>query len=270
MSQGLESPEAAMTAEGPEPDAPPSVASPEPDVAVAPSRRGGGAWLWVRVALVVVLLGASALARAWQARRVDQILRDGRVSPCRLADLPETLGPWVGQSEAMDSAIARATGSTDSIFRSYQHKVTGQKLSLIVLFGPSTEMFVHSPDNCYPAAGYHKTRGPTGRTIKSGPASWPFFETVYAKGEGGKAEQQEVYCTWRYSEVWTPGLTTQKGFERIPGMFKVQVGRQVQDKEIELLEDGNPCEAFLSQLMPEIDRRIAEGRAKSRAAIAAK
>ena len=46
-------------------------------------------------------------------------------------------------------------------------------------------------------------------------------------------------------------------------MFKVQVSRRVMDRELDLLDIGNPCEAFLAQLMPELDRRIAEGRAKS-------
>ena len=164
----------------------------------------------------------------------------------------------------MDPTIARATGSTDSAFRSYQHQTTGQRVSLIVLFGPSTEMYIHSPGNCYPAAGYQRIGGMKLRSIAAGGAAWPFYEMVYARGEGGKGDQQEIYCTWRYSEAWTPALTTQKGVERIPGMFKVQVARRVTDRELDLLDIGNPCEAFLAYLMPELDRRIAEGRAASR------
>jgi hypothetical protein len=270
MSHGLELPEAASPAALADPVAlPPDEPS---DAPAAAPRRGRSRWLWVQVALGVILLGTSAAGRAWQARRVDQMLRDGRVSPVRLASLPKVLGPWVGDDETMDSAIARATGSTDSIFRNYQHRITGQKISLIVLFGPSTEMYVHSPENCYPAAGYAKVEGPKYRAISSAGAagSWPFFETVFSKGEGGQGEQQEVYCTWRYSEAWTPGLTSPKGFERIPGMFKVQVGRRIRETELHLLHVDNPCESFLAQLMPELDRRIQEGRAKSRPAVAAR
>ena len=125
-------------------------------------------------------------------------------------------------------------------------------------------MYVHSPENCYPAAGYQKLTGPFTRPVRSGTGAWPFYETIYTKGEGGQTEEQEVYCTWRYSEVWTPGLTTQKGFQRIPGMFKVQVARRIKDSEIDLLDIGNPCEAFLAQLMPELDREIIKGRTQSR------
>ena len=260
MSQGLESPVAdAADAVGTEPD---------DAIVAAPARPGGGPWLWVRVALAVALLGASATGRAWQARRVDQRLRDGRVAPFRLADLPMTLGYWVGEREDMDPAIARATGSTASIFRNYQHRVTGQRVSVIVLFGPSVEMYVHSPENCYPAAGYEKLGRTRSRTVAAGGASWPFHEMLFVKGEGGKVDQQEVYCTWRYSEAWTPELTSTKGFLRIPGMFKVQVARRVQDRELDLLDVGNPCESFLAQLMSELDRRIAEGRSGPGAAAA--
>jgi hypothetical protein len=259
MSQRLDTP---IDVEPAPPAGPP--AGPAPGRGAA---RGPGLGLWVRVGLAVVLLGASAAGRAWQSRRVDQMLRDGRVAPFPLKDLPQSFGSWVGHDEALDPAIARATGSTDSLSRVYQNKITGQKLSLIVLFGPSTEMYIHSPENCYPTAGYEKVSGPKPRMVPADPSVpgskgvWPFHELIYMKGEGGQTEEQEVYYTWRYSGAWTPALTTQKGFERIPGMFKVHVSRRIRETEIDVLNIGNPCVDFLSELMPQIDRRIADSRA---------
>lgn len=234
------------------------------ELPVPPPRRGPGAvGLWARVGLAVALLAASAGARAWQAGRVDHMLREGRKSPFALADIPTTLGSWTGRDDAMDPIIARATGSTDRIVRVYQNAVTGQRVSVIVLFGPSSEMFIHSPENCYPRAGYTRIGAPLRRDLAVGEWRWPFREVVYMKGEGGQADQQDVYFSWRYSGRWTPGLANPKEFERIPGMFKVQVSRPVQDAEIDLLDVGNPCEAFLAQLMPEIERRLAQSRGKS-------
>jgi hypothetical protein len=40
-------------------------------------------------------------------------------------------------------------------------------------------------------------------------------------------------------------------------MFKVQVARMVRDREVDVRNFGNPTEAFLARLMPEIDSRIA-------------
>ena len=226
-----------------------------------PARPVAG--LWARVGLAVALLAASAAGRAWQGRRVDQRLRDGRIAPFAVAELPKTLGPWVGIDITMDPIIARATGSTEQVQRSYQNTITGQKVEMIFLFGPSTEMFIHAPDVCYPAAGYERIAGPVPHQIAApGDAPrWPFQELIYAKGEGGAADQQEVYFSWRYAGEWSPGMLTRKASERIPGMFKVQVARPIRDRELAVRGIGNPCEAFLAYLMPEIDRRIAQGQA---------
>ena len=65
------------------PGIPPVAVAPEPDDAIvsAAARPGGGASAVDARGLAVALLGASAAGRAWQARRVDQKLRDGRVAP---------------------------------------------------------------------------------------------------------------------------------------------------------------------------------------------
>jgi hypothetical protein len=224
----------------------------DPPLPKAKSGRG----LWVRLALALTLLGASAGARAWQARRVDLVLRAGRVPPFPLAELPRTLGDWEGRDETFDPRIAQNAGCTDIVTRSYVHRRTGTRLEVLLLYGPATDVKVHTPENCYAAAGYTQRTGPEPRTVKSeGGQVYPFHALVCTKGEGGRADTQEVYYTWRYEAHWTPGLVTQKRFERIPGMFKVQLGRRLQPGES--VDVGNPCEDFLARLMPDLDRRLA-------------
>ena len=55
----------------------------------------------------------------------------------------------------------------------------------------------------------------------------PFRSLVYAKGEGGPADLQEVYYSWWYNGRWTPDVGKQKQFERIPSMYKVHLARRV-------------------------------------------
>jgi hypothetical protein len=230
------------------------------------SRGLAGFGLWARVGLAAALLAASAAGRAWQAQRVDQVMRDGRISPFPLAEMPMTLGSWVGKDVPLDPIIARATGSVEHIQRMYQNTITGQRIELIFLYGPSSQMFIHAPETCYPGSGFEHVAGPIMHDITSGDAGhWPFFELVYRKGEGSTVDQQEVYYSWRHfdaigSSVWSPGMITQKRSERMPGMFKVQVSRPLKDRELNVRNVGNPCEAFLAQFMPEIERRVAQPR----------
>ncbi len=156
----------------------------------------------------------------------------------------------------LDPQIAQNTGCTDYVFRTYTNTKTGTRVGLILLYGPAEEVFLHAPEKCYPNAGYSLLAGPESRTVAARQGRYPFTSLFFAKGEGGQAERQEVYYTWRYLDRWTPQLVVMKRIERIPGMFKVHLSRQAGANE--LREVGNPCEAFLAELMPWIDRRLAE------------
>jgi len=227
-----------------------------PETTSTPGPRG----LWLGVGLAVALLATSGVARGWQSSRVDQILRDGRKPPFALKDIPKELGPWKGEDQEVDEQIIRITGSTDSIFRSYQNQNTGQRVNILVLFGPSVAMYGHIPEVCYPATGYAPVRAARSHDVQSptSTASWPFRQLVYAKGEGGQTEIQDVYYTWRAAGKWTPNIGGHRELERIPSMFKVQVARRLRgESELDLLQEDNPCDDTLALLMADIDRRIA-------------
>lgn len=216
---------------------------------------------WMRVALALALLAGSAAVRYGQSRGIDEMMRQGLVCPFPLKTLPMQLGDWEGTDEVMDPQIARNTGCTDYVFRTYTNTKTGTRIGLILLYGPAEEVFLHAPEKCYPSAGYSTLAGPESRVVEVGEARYPFTSLFFAKGEGGQAERQEVYYTWRYLDHWTPQLVVMKRIERIPGMFKVHLSRQAGLDE--LREVGNPCEAFLAELMPWVDHRLEEVGAKA-------
>ncbi len=234
-------------------------ASPSPTPA-----RPSAARLWALTALAVALLGTSGAVRAWQAHGVDQELRQGQKSPFPLAEIPTTLGDWEGVDEPLDPQIARGTGCTDYAFRTYQNRKTGVRIGLIALYGPAEEVHLHAPSLCYPTAGYGVLEDTEGRAIRAGDASYPFKVATYAKGETGLADRQKVYWTWRYDGSWNPDIAVFKRIERIPGMYKVHVSRQAGQNELKDRDAVDPCESLLRELMPWLDRRIAESRAASK------
>lgn len=242
------------------PPAPPAPTRPAPPPGVVAPGRPAGAW--ARVALAVLVLAASGAARHLQARKYAARALAERNSPFPLKDLPTNLGGWSGIDEALDPQIARATGCTDSAFRTYADLRTGVKIGMIVLYGPTVDVFVHSPENCYSAAGYAQVDGET-RMVDVGGRKVPIRRLIFARGEGSRAERQEIYYTWYYDDRWTPDLAEAKRLERIPAIYKVHLSRSV--RENELLDVGNPCEDFLARLIPDLDRRIAAAKATGRA-----
>jgi EpsI family protein len=234
-----------------------------PIVATAPptpAAPGVAAGTWGRVALVCALLAASGGVRWTQARRFRALSKASRESPFPLAGLPLAIGPWQGEPVELDEPIARATGATDHMVRRYVNRDTGVRLDLIVLYGPASTVFIHRPETCYPSAGFELAEAPTERTVQAGTLRAPFRALVYTRGEGGQAERQEVYYAWRYNGRWTPDVGTFKQLERIPGMYKVHLARNV--TEHEKRDVGNPCEAFLRAFLPALEARVRQAPAR--------
>lgn len=211
--------------------------------------------------LVAALLAASGAARAWQGGRVEKILEAGRFSPFPLDSLPMTLGSWEGRDTTMDPQIVRVSGSTDLIARHYVDRRTGVGIDVLVLYGPASAMSGHTPEICYPAAGFEPLPGVFERPIsmeREGASTVPFRSLAFSRGEGGLAEMQEVYYSLWYDGGWTTRSADARSANRIAGLYRVQACRRIAARERRDVD--NPCEPFLAALVGEIEARMARPR----------
>lgn len=230
-----------------------SLTAADPTLAPATTGRPSRALL-ISVGLACALVLASGAARWWRARRVEAALALGRESPFPLDSLPMTLGDWVGAKTDLDPEIVAGTGSSDLITRRFVNQTTGVALDVIVLYGPASDIFVHSPDWCYPRAGHSQYGDAKDRTIRGLDGPVPFRSIAYSKGDPGHVGIQEVYYSWRYNGHWDTVVNRPKELQRVPGMYKVQVARRILPDEARALDD--PCEAFLEELVPVLEARI--------------
>jgi hypothetical protein len=215
--------------------------------------------------LACVFLGASGGVRAWQDHRFATVLSQVEDSPFPLKDLPRVLGEWraqEGSETSLDPEIARVAGCSDHVIRIYTNAVTGLSLSVIILFGPAQAVHGHRPEICYPAAGYRPVKETLSRAVATGsgpPAD--FVSQVYARPKDPHQWSQEVYYSFRHGDRWSPDPGRfWKNFRHNPSMFKIQIQRAVAESEQRELK--NPTEQFLSLLLPEIERRVAQASRK--------
>jgi Protein of unknown function (DUF3485) len=233
------------------------------DLTVAPSAverplasRTGTGISWSRVALACAILIAAGLLRWWQEQRIQAVIETGKVSPFPLKSLPMTLGSWrvPGDKEGtLEPEIVQATQSVDYIQRHYVNEQTGVGVDVLVLYGPST--IAHVPEVCYPGAGYKQIDAPRSRVFPVVGGQAEFTSLIFAKGEGGAVDRQQVFYALRYGGHWSADLDY-KVINRLPGLYKIQLTRRVGERE--RLDVGNPCEAFLEAMLPEMERRITE------------
>lgn len=224
------------------------------------------------VVAAVVLLGLSAFVRHRMEAAVSARIEATRFSPFPLAEIPMEIGPWKGKEDKLDEYIARKTGSTDNIARRYVNENTGAVLEVLMLYGPAAEMGYHSPLACYPMAGFKQVGGgdvrPIDFELDGQKRDVGFRHLVFQRGEGGLAERQQVYYIWKYSDTYAMDLGQPSIFGRLPGMFKIQIGRSLAPTESPdgRANAGNPCEDFLIRLMPIFEGKVESGASRQQAA----
>lgn len=242
-----------------QPAAAPDHVPPPHDEATHPARKAPGWKVDVRsLALIALLLGASGGYRYWRDFQFSTLEAQSRDSPFPLKEIPTTLGGWQmveGAETTLDPRIARLAGSTDHIVRTYQNAATGDKASVLVLYGPALVVFAHTPEVCYPSTGFKPMVQPQDVTIPGlDAAPTPLFRhALYGRSQGGASQINEVFHSFRNGAVWTPDIASRwKQFRYNPGMFKIQIERLAQDSD----PKGEAAYDMLASLVTEIEDRI--------------
>lgn len=220
-------------------------------------------WIWALLFCVVLgVSGGIRYVRAWQFQSLD---KESEKPPFPLQAFPEILGDWhkvEGSEITLDPQVAQIAGTNakDHLIRTYANTKNGEKVSVMILYGLAYLVWPHTPEACYPAAGFKSV--PPSRdvdidvpetTIKA-----RFREQNFAKYQTGVGIYQQVYYSLRNAGEW--GLNPEnrwKSFRYNPGMFKVQVQRQVVAVG---KAENNSLEELLGKIIQEIEQRLAAKR----------
>jgi len=233
---------------------------PAPSLVARRSSWGPKSWAFV----ACLFLAGSGLFRYQQDRRFDVDKSYHEDCPFPLKTLPLEFTGWKATDEgekSLDPLTLRITGASDHITRTYVDELTGVTLQVLVLFGPAEPVLPHTPQVCYPACGFVPTEDSSHRTVTMADGQKAVFQSaVFAKAGGRSVVREVAYHSFRLEGPWSPDIAQGRKFpRRNPGVFKVQVQRRVVDGERRDRDD--PVEHFLAELLPEIDRRVAQGRA---------
>ena len=164
-----------------------------------------------------------------------------------------------GSEGFLDPSVARTAGASQHIIRDYLDEKSGEKASALIVYGLGVTVHLHTPEVCYPAAGYQLVKGPIVRSISvpgvKGPVRYRW--AIYSKREGGITRYEEAYFTFLHDGNWVSDAADRwKLFRYHPGLFKVQISHT----GASLSENGEgPCQALLAELVREINDRVSAG-----------
>ena len=209
--------------------------------------------------LVCLLFAGSAFVRHWQDWRDVEAKNRVIESPFSLKNLPKTIGTWHmmdGKEATLDPEIARVAGSIDSTLRVYVDDETGVAITVLLLFGRAEAITGHTPDVCYPAAGYEYGDGDViDVPIRMNPNPAIFRASIFAKRAGATVDREEVFYSFRNEGRWSPSIAGNwRALRYNPGIFKLQIQRRVAESEHRHL--NNPSQIFLDNFLPELERMI--------------
>ena len=93
----------------------------------------------------------------------------------------------------------------------------------------------------------------------------------FSKGSSGRQESSEVIYSFRHAGDWLGDASDRwKEFRASPGMFKIQISRQISSSGVESLDvENSPSIPLLEMLIEEIDRRANQGSKESANSISA-
>ncbi len=175
----------------------------------------------------------------------------------RLDQIPEQIGEWRSESQEMDLKGLAGAGIRGGITRVYTERTTGVRVTLMILYGKANQLSVHTPDVCYPAAGYEQVGGAS--KIRITPTSdtkeGSFWVNTFRKADRPTLDELTVHYAWGVDGSWkAPDGDARMSFAWYPGIYKMYVVRAM-DKPNGPTSSG-PSVEFLEASLPDIERAL--------------
>jgi hypothetical protein len=215
------------------------------------------------VTAVILLVGGRIVEDRWQG--------EFKSVPVRLDLIARDLDGWHGRDLQLEGQQASWAQLGDGINpgyidRDYVHTATGRRIALLLVWGRPDPVSEHTPDECYPGAGFTPVTEKKKETldVEAPHPAADFYTQDFAKG-GPDGTRLRIYWAWNADGRWQApdhpheDLARHHQFYSYGGgvLFKVYVIREMTgDDEA---ADTETCRDFLRVLLPEFRQRLFPG-----------
>ena len=203
-----------------------------------------------------VLLAASGVShRLWTGSWT--VTGEPGLSAARLADVPASIGDWVGEDQEVDARQLARAEAAGHLARRYVQRRTGAEVSVFIICGRPGPVAVHTPDICYGGLGFRVAEKPAKYKVE-GNAEMPSAE--FTKGNFVKADP---VAQRRSSGSTGRGRPAPAG-KRRPDPRLTFGGSQALYKLYLVyhavpgtdLPEHDPCQDFMHDLLPELEKAL--------------
>jgi hypothetical protein len=172
----------------------------------------------------------------------------------RVDAVPLVLGDWKGEAFELPAPDRAAAGAVACLARRYTNPRRGVTVTALLLGGLPGKIATHTPDICYPAAGY-SLESPVPFVRSPGPDGRPAgFRTALATRLGPSPSTLRIFWGWNAAGGWAAPDEPRWAFGPASALCKLYVIRETAGTVVKPEDD--PCNDFLDVFLPELDRRV--------------
>ena len=203
-------------------------------------------------AAVMLIVGAGLVHGAWTNR--------WRPSPelaslaARFESVPMVIGDWRGTAFEFSAQDRASAGAVACLARRYSNPIRGISVSVLLIGGLPGRIATHTPDVCYPGAGY-TLDSPTFLERRNGPdGQRAEFRTALATRGGTNPSVLRIFWGWNALEGWLAPEQPRWKFSGKQALCKLYVIRETAGPVVD--PGADPCNDFLEFFLPELDRLV--------------
>jgi exosortase len=211
----------------------------------------------VRVMPFVVAICVVVLSGIVHGRWVNRwrISRDIELAVAKLDRLPMDFGDWRGRPQTVDRRALTAASLDGLVTRHYENHRTGRTTSLVLVCGRPGPVSVHTPEICYPGAGFEMAQSQPARfSVSPGGRAAEFLKADFERQESFSPERVRVYWSWNATGTWSVPENPRLTFASRPLLYKLYLATRITEV-FEQSADNTETE-FLRQFLPELERTL--------------
>lgn len=208
---------------------------------------------YLPVAAAVVLIVATAILQGWWTERWGSF-PELELYAQQLKKVPSQIGDWVGEDTPEtdeNKRVLELAGAVGSLSRVYRNE-RNEQVSVFIVCGRLDDVFFHTPDRCYPAAGFETSGDVAKQSVEIGSEVADFKSAMFLKADPNGSQNLRIYWSFNANGPWIAPDEYRWSFQGQRAIYKIYVVTPANTRDVPV--DQNAAIDFIRVLMPELNK----------------
>ncbi len=153
------------------------------------------------IGAAVLLMGVSCYYQGIWSERWGEF-PELEIYANQLSAVPLKFGEWQGvEGDESDEKVKQISGSVGEFNRVYRN-AAGEQVQVMLMCARFRDIFYHTPERCYPAAGFELLSQPQREVFDINGKEAQFFTTTFRKSEPTGTHEERGYWSWTVDGNW--------------------------------------------------------------------